>query len=172
MGDSTSAVPRRTVAKGAAWSVPAVAVAAATPSLAASTDCKFGLNVTGEVTYFRDDFVDMHLYPTLTDSGCPDGTTLTGDLTVSFTLDSSAYTGTFFSPYDLTGGKGTDGTYTYSRTMNDTTVPSTPQDAPQIIISFWLVPGSENVPVTFTVSGPGVVAPASVTVSYPAVSPT
>lgn len=40
MSIDQSSVSRRTVAKGAAWSVPAVAVAAAAPSLAASTTCE------------------------------------------------------------------------------------------------------------------------------------
>lgn len=36
MNDTTQSVPRRTVAKGVAWTAPAIAVAAAAPSLAAS----------------------------------------------------------------------------------------------------------------------------------------
>lgn len=37
MSDPTSSIPRRTVAKGVAWTAPVIAVAASAPSLAAST---------------------------------------------------------------------------------------------------------------------------------------
>lgn len=48
---SSSSISRRSLSRGAAWAVPAITVAAASPAIAASTTTPPALGVAGRVTY-------------------------------------------------------------------------------------------------------------------------
>ena len=112
--DATTNTPsRRTIAKGAAWAVPAVSVAAVAPTLAASTEaCAPGTLVVEPVC--PDTTVDLidgePLYFTITnpsESGCvvPEGTEITvdrgglADVKV-LTLNELANVGVFYTGSD------------------------------------------------------------------------
>lgn len=97
-----SAVPRRTVAKGAAWSAPAVALAASAPALAASPKACYVFDmwssngrqpinnnrdqISGTVRYSPNNYQDC-----IADKNQP----YPYNIVITVTLDPSVYTGAF-----------------------------------------------------------------------------
>lgn len=111
---TTTGPSRRQIAKGAAWAVPAVTVAAAAPALAASTSCPAG-SLTVSVVNCRVLGLLSAPYFTITNNGdctVPAGTpvTLTGsglvsaviqgldDINVAVLFDGQSSTGTLQQP--------------------------------------------------------------------------
>lgn len=78
-------VSRRTIAKGAAWSVPAVAVAAAAPSLAASTTAPHDLSTSVPGGGTRTSDLNLNLAAT---NFINTGSETVQGLTVTFQVDS------------------------------------------------------------------------------------
>lgn len=81
-------VQRRTIAKGAAWSVPVVALAGAAPAASASTACSLGLGVNIVFEQDRVTYSYVRAELTILAGGCAAGERLDVPLQVQFTLNS------------------------------------------------------------------------------------
>lgn len=127
---TSRSIDRRTLAKGAAWSVPAVVVAATAPASAASGPAP-QLQVAGRVTWNRswyyeniDNYRSFKIFSTRPNSTLPGPGYCVTNTTTSTTI--TAYTVTFYLPYSssLTFYAGPDGADGWSTLRRDASKPS------------------------------------------------
>ncbi len=103
MTETTLPVPRRTIAKGVAWAAPAIVVAAAAPSLAASTDGQcyvfdmWSSNGRQPINNNRDQISGTVRYSPNNHQDCIEDQNqpYPHDIVITVTLDARYYTGTF-----------------------------------------------------------------------------
>lgn len=146
-------VERRTIAKGAAWSIPVIALAGAAPAASASTSCSFGLTVDVTKEQFKNGGTVAGTFVlTLVAGTCGADATIDTSLQVQFTLP-SVYDYWYCNPADPNEGElfsGDDRTVTIL-----TTAPFVRPDD-QMTLAFSASSNNGSRPITFTVSAPAV----------------
>ena len=148
------AVPRRTVAKGAAWAVPALTVASAAPMLAASTECEFGLDVSVTEADVDPVTLELHFEVTLLAGTCASTASLDSPLSLFFDLWGPSYSGAWITnDGGLTPSQG-GGALTY--TVMTTHTFTMPDDTTSWVMTIARHQGADLYSIPFTLSGTGV----------------
>ncbi len=144
-----SQITRRTLARGAAWSVPVVAFASAAPASAASGSCSVS-DVDASLTLTRSGNTSVHVILVITISGgtCDAGQT---DAIVSFDFDLTAPYTSWISSGTVPSEGAAPATVSTQITLGfNGTVESTP-----VTVLAYMPAGSVPAPITFTVSAEG-----------------
>lgn len=121
-GEKSSGVHRRTIIKGAAWSVPVVAAMSVAPLAAASTADKWQIYVRGDTSGDRviNNSTDQITFQVGLDPDVnPNNLPWDGTPSITITLDSSYYTGEF-TITNFTPASNAKGSYSYTGTANFT----------------------------------------------------
>lgn len=151
-----TSVSRRTITKGAAWSVPVIALASAAPATAASPACSFGLSatITGQAT--TPIYCRVNVSVILAKGTCGGTAPFEKALTVAFQLD-SPYT-SWIAGADMSPTSGPTGSVVATTTQHFDGVGSVVEFG----MSLSYAPNTTPVPVTFDLSVDGA-TPTSVT---------